>query len=458
MIKRSLIKYLISGAVLCAFLALAYYLTDIKPQKKVVWDFNEGWYETFDLTNGMQVIVIPNHKVAAVSHMVWYKAGAMEDPRGKTGIAHFLEHLMFKGTESYPDGEFSRLVAKHGGRENAFTSHDYTAYFQNIAKENLEMVMKLEADRMRNLQLKPEQVDSERKVIIEERKMTLDNIPRRLLMEQMDAALYVNHPYGTQIIGWQQDMEQLSQQDAFDFYHKYYTPNNAILVVAGDVNADEVKKLANKYYGKIKPFNVPKPVRYSLPEQTAEKRVALKDGRVKEPEFFRSYIAPSHVFGETENAFPLIIISKILGEGTVSRLYKSLVIDQKLAVSSATYYDGIKRGPSEFTIYAIPASGVDMAELEQSINEEVQKIADFGVSIEELEFAKKAIIAEQIYAKEGLSAMAHLAGQVAVVGLDPDYITTYSDRINAVSLDQIQDAANAVLKKSSSVTGILENE
>ncbi len=436
---------------------MMYYLVET-PKREIKWNFNEGWYQTFDLANGLQVIVIPNHKVPAVSHMMWYKVGAMEDPRGKTGIAHFLEHLMFKGTPNHPEGEFSKLVAQNGGRENAFTSHDYTAYYQNIAKEKLEMVMRLEADRMRNLELKPNQVDAERKVILEERRMTIDNSPRRLLNEQMDAAMYFNHPYGTQIIGWENDIKGLTQKDALDFYKKYYAPNNAILVVSGDVTAAEVKKLAEKYYAGIKKSDLPKHEEFSMPELTSAKRVELNDERVKAPEFWRNYLAPSHRSGNSEDVFPLVVLSKILGGGTTSRLYKSLVIDQKLAVNVGVYYNDLKRGPSEFTIFAIPSEKADIATLEQAINEEVQKTIDQFVTEEELESAKKSLISDQIYSREGIQEMGYLAGEATVVGLDPDYLTTWGDRINAVTSEQIQQAAQDVLNSSSSVTGILDSK
>lgn len=460
MISRSSRRYLISGILIAAFAVAMYYAVE-KPKREITWNFNEGWYQTFDLKNGLTVIVIPNHKVPAVSHMLWYKTGAMEDPRGKTGIAHFLEHLMFKGTPSYPDGQFSKLVAQYGGRENAFTSHDFTAYYQNIAKEKLEMVMKMEADRMRNLELKPSQIDAERKVIIEERSMTIDNSPRRLLNEQMDAALYINHPYGTQIIGWLQDMQGLTQKDALDYYKRYYSPNNAVLVVAGDIDVGKVKTLAEKYYGGIKSSDLPKPIVYDVnmgTGQNAAKRVELKDARVKEPEFWRSYLAPSQKFGNTQTAFPLTVLAKILGGGTTSRLYKSLVIDQKVAVGISIYYDDVKRGPGEFTIFAIPAKNVDIKTLEQAINEEVQKIIDQPVTEEELSSAKKSMVAEQIYAREGIQQMAYAAGELTVIGLDPDYITTWGDRINAVTIEQVQQAASDILGSAPNVTGVLQSE
>ena len=457
MISRSSRRYLISGALLAAFIVAMYYLVEA-PKRVIKWNFNEGWYQTFDLANGLQVIVIPNNKVPAVSQMIWYKTGAMEDPKGKSGIAHFLEHLMFKGTPTYPEGEFSKLVAQNGGRENAFTSYDYTAFYQNIAKEKLEMVMKLESDRMRNLELKPEQVDSERKVILEERRMTIDNSPRRLLNEQMDAALFMNHPYGTQIIGWENDMKGLTREDAMAYYKRSYAPNNAVLVVTGDVTAKEVKRLAEKYYAGIKKSELPKREEYIVPSQTAAKRVDLKDARVKEPEFWRYYMAPSEMYGNREDVFPLIVLAKILGGGTTSRLYNSLVIDQKLAVNIGVSYEDLKRGPSEFTIFAIPSEKSDIPTLEQAINEEIQKSVDQMVTEDELESAKKSLIADQIYAREGLQEMGYLAAEATVIGLDPDYITTWGDRINAVTPEQIQQAAADVLKSSASVTGILDSE
>lgn len=439
---------------------LVAYWTYASKTKGSILRFDEGWYQTFLLKNGMEVIVIPNHKIPAVTQMVWYKVGAIEDPSGKSGLAHFLEHLMFKGTPSYPKGEFSRLVEKNGGKENAFTSHDYTGYYQVISKDKLELVMKLEADRMTNLVLDEDEVNSERSVILEERKMRYDNTPRMLLRERMDAALFPAHPYGTQAIGWDKEMETLTREDALNFYKKYYAPNNAILIVAGDVTMKEVEKLAKKYYGPIE-ANKKLPDRVMLPEpgKIMQHDVLLEDERVRDPELWRSYISPSFRDNEGgEDFYAAVLLSKILGEGTLSRFYQHLVVEKKIATMAGTDYDGVTFGPGNFDVFAIPANGVSIADLKAAINEEIKTIIEKGVDDAELESAKKSLIAEQTYAHEGLQSLGVLAGQLSVIDIDPDFITTFPDRINAVDADEVRKAAERIFNDETSVTGVLSGK
>ena len=424
---------------------------------KVEFEFEEGWYETFTLKNGMQVYVIPNHKIPAVAHMVWYKVGAMDEAEVGSGIAHFLEHLMFKGTKKYPDGQFSKLVALNGGRENAFTSYDFTAYFQTIAKDKLPLVMKLEADRMKNLILDDDAVEKELKVIIEERKMRIDNSPSALLAEQMDASLFQSHPYGSPVIGWKEKMEELTKAEAVEFYNKYYDPANAILVVAGDVTADEIEPLAKKYYGVLKSKGAVEKHEPAVPEQRAARRVLLEDERVKDPELWRYYVAPSLNYGNTEQHYSLEVAAKILGGGNLSRLYQSLVVEKKIATSAGAGYSGISRGPGQISVFAIPAKGVPLATLEKAINQEIKKFIEEGVTDEELANAKKSLVVSQVYAQEGLQSMAFNLGELVAVGAEPDYIVTYPDRINAVTADQVADAVSQVLQTKNSVTGVLKN-
>ncbi len=419
--------------------------------------FDEGWYDTFVLKNGMQVVVIPNPKIPAVSHMVWYKVGSMDELRGKSGIAHFLEHLMFKGTRKYRDGAFSRIVAHNGGRENAMTGSDYTAYFQAISKDKLPQVMELEADRMKNLILSEENVEKELQVILEERRMRTENSPRALLREQLDAALYQGHPYGVPVIGWMHEMENLTREDALSFYRTYYAPNNAVLVVAGDVTSDEVRKLAKKYYGKLKKSKLPKRIDFKEPPQRAPRRIEMTDERVAEPELWKIYFAPGIHYGESENYYPLVVLSKVLGEGNLSRLYQSLVVEKKIATIAASGYSGLRRGPGELIVYALPAKGVDLKTLESAMDEELRKIISDGVTKKELRSAKKALIADEIYQKEALQSMSFAVGELVVIGSDPDYITSWADNIKSVTADEIQEAAKLVLEEKNSVTGVLTN-
>jgi zinc protease len=378
--RKFSIRFLILTALILSIIGAAVYFNFVWQSKRTEIHFNEGWYESFNLKNGMQVVVIPNHKIPEVSHMVWYKVGAMDEMRGKSGVAHFLEHLMFKGTKKYRDGAFSKIVALNGGKENAFTGHDYTAYFQTISKDKLPLVMELEADRMRNLILSEDDVEKELQVIIEERRMRTDNEPRALLREQLYAALFQNHPYGNPVIGWMHEMENLTREDAIKHYRTYYAPNDAILVVAGDVTVEEVKKLAQKYYGKLKKSDMPKRPELLEPPQRAARSLVMEDERVKEPEWWRVYYAPSYNQDKTEMYYPLTVLSKILGEGNLSRLYQKMVVEKKISTVVGTSYSGLSRGPGDFTFYALPAKGVELSEIEKAINAEIEDIAKNGVN------------------------------------------------------------------------------
>ena len=420
----------------------------------------KNWYSEFTLENGLRVVVVPNHKIPAVAQVIWYKVGSIDEVRGKSGLAHFLEHLMFKGTKKFPDGVFSKAVEANGGKQNAMTSADYTAYYQIVAKETLPQIMELEADRMRNLELTPAQVASENKVIIEERHMRYDNSPRMLLQEQIAAALYQNHPYGTQTIGWENEMAGLTREDALEFYKKYYAPNNATLIIAGDVEEKEVRKLAEKYYGGLEKSDLPPRASLKLkePPQVAERKINYEDARVKQPELWRSYYAPSAMYFETKHAMPLVVLSKIMGEGTLSRLYQKLVVEQKIAIMAGTNYGMLNIGPTDFTIYAMPAKGVSVEQLEAAVDKEVQNILATGITEEELARAKKSMLAELVYQREGLEGMSFFAGQVIAVGLNPDFVTNLDKNLNAVTAAQVKEAAALVLAKNNLVTGYLKGK
>lgn len=411
--------------------------------------------ESFTLPNGMKVVVVPNHKVPAVSHMLWYKVGSIDETPGKSGLAHFLEHLMYKGTKKVKAGEFSAIVAKNGGNENAFTSMDFTSYFQNIAVDKLPLVMELEADRMTNLILEEKGVDKERDVIVEERRTRVDNEPSAMLAEQMQAALYLNHPYHRPLIGWEHEMKTLTQQDAEQFYQKFYAPNNAVLIVAGDITAAELKPLAMKYYGKLPRRDVPQRVMIKEPVQEAERRVTFYDAKVKKPEFMRYYLAPTQTVGEKKYAYALVVLSQILGEGDTSRLYRSLVVEKKLAAGVYSSYGELGIGPGKFTLYAVPKEKVTLSEVEKAVDEVVEKILKAGVTQEEVDQAKKYLVAETIYDREGFRGMAYAYGQALTAGMTTDYVENWSDRIARVTKEEVEAAARYVLKPQKSVTGLL---
>lgn len=402
--------------------------------------------ETFTLANGMQVVVAPNHRAPVVTHMVWYRVGSSDEPQGHSGIAHFLEHLMFKGTKKTPTGEFSRIVARHGGRENAFTSLDYTAYFQTIAKDRLEEMMTLEADRMRNLTLSEEQVATERNVILEERRQRVENEPAALLDEQVDAALFMNHPYRRPVIGWEHEIEELNRETVLAFYRRWYNPANAILIVGGDITAAELRPLAEKTYGAI-PKEEAENGRELLtePPHQAARRLSMSDSRVGQPVWQRLYLAPSYLAGETEHAYPLQVLSYILGENATSRLYQRLVVDEKIAVSAGAGYDPTSRGPAQFYVAASPRPGVSMDDLEAAIDRELDAVLAQGVSAEEVASAIRRLKADAIYVRDLLSAGARILGEALAIGLTVEDVESWPDRIAEVTPDQVQAAAHAVL-------------
>ena len=411
----------------------------------------------FTLANGMRVIVIPVHRAPVVTHMVWYKVGAADEPKGKSGIAHLLEHLMFKGTPSVPNGQFSLIIKRNGGQDNAFTSQDYTAYFQRIASDRLELVMKMEADRMQNLVLSEHDVKTEVAVVREERRTRTDNKPSSLLGEQMRAALYLAHPYGIPVIGWMEEVSRLTLDDAMAFYRKYYTPANATLVVAGDVKPDQVRALAEKYYGVLKNTARISPRRRTRePEPIAARRVIMHDKRVTSSTFMRQYLTVSYPNAGRLEAEALDVLAHILGEGTTSRLYKTLVVKNKSAISAGAWYsgdDGMDSG--SFGIYAIPASGTRMNLIEKQIDAVIAQILEHGVSVEELEKAKKSLNAGAIYALDSQRKLANIFGLALTIGLEVDDILQWNARINAVTASDVKRAAAKFLQMRRSVTGIL---
>jgi len=412
--------------------------------------------QTFKLKNGMEVVLIPNNKMPVVSHMMWYKIGAADEQSGKSGIAHFLEHLMFKSTKKYKTGEFSKKIAKIGGNDNAFTDTDYAAYFQNIPKESLELAMELESDRMQNLTFNKNEVLKERDVILEERRMRIDNDPHAELAEQMKAALYQNHPYHRPIIGWYHEMAKLDEKDASQWHKNYYNPANAILVVSGDVKIAEIKPLAEKYYGKIPAGN--QAVRNNFiqePKQIAPRNVTLTDSKVKKDEVMRYYLAPSRLYGKSEYSYALCLLSYILGASETSQMYQEMVVKNKKAIDVGSYYDDLKIGPSIFMLRVVPTDGIKLAEIEAMIDENIAHVIKNGVSEEDLVRAKKATIADSIYAKEDLKNLAKDYGATIAIGLGTDYVEMWERDINAVTAKQVQEAASYVFDKKQSVTGYL---
>jgi zinc protease len=411
--------------------------------------------QSFTLANGMQVVVIENPQMPAAHHMVWYKVGAADEQPGQSGLAHLFEHLMFKGTPNVPPGQFSRIVARHGGKDNAFTSWDYTAYFQTVAPAQLAMVMEMEADRLANLKLDEQIVLTERDVVLEERRTRVDNDPATILSERLMAALFVTHPYGRPVIGWEHEISAMSGKEAMAFHAKWYAPNNAILVVAGGVKAEEVKKLAETYYGPIPAKQLPERVRPPELPQVAARRVELKDARVRQPSWKRKYVAPSLRAGETKHVYALETLAQILGGGTTSRLYRRLAVEQELAAGVSASYQAEAFDLGLFAISASPRPGKSMAELEAAIESEIAKLLKEGITEEELARAKRRIKAEVAYARDSLQAGAMALGGALASGLSIADVEEAPERLNAVTLKEVNEAARAVLKSENSATGVL---
>ena len=439
-------------SVLSAVLVAFGLLTASPPAQAGVFD-----PETFTLDNGLEVVVIPNHRVPVVSHMVWYKVGAADEPPGKAGIAHFLEHLMFKGTKTRAPGEFSRLISRVGGSENAFTSYDFTAYYQNVAKDQLPTMMELEADRMANLSISRADVDAEREVILEERRSRTDNNPASQLGEQVNAATYLAYPYRVPVIGWENEMRGLSYEDALAFYETWYAPNNAVLVVAGDVTADEVRRLAERTYGAVAPRPVPDRValRGEEPPQLAARRVEMASPRVDQPSWSRRWLAPGARWGDSAQTPALEVLSEILGGSATSRLYRGLVVEQGMAVAAGAGYSPDGLGPQTFIVYASPRDGVDLADLEAAVEEEIARLLRDGVTEDELASAITRMQRRAIFARDDMLAPAQLFGEAMVAGGGIADIEEWPERIAAVTTEGVLSAARGVFVPERSVTAVL---
>ncbi len=410
----------------------------------------------FTLDNGLEVVVIPDHRTPIVTHMIWYRVGAADEVAGKSGLAHFLEHLMFKGTNKNPAGYFSGLVAGAGGQENAFTSSDYTGYYQKVPREDLAKMMELEADRMTGLVLTDEVVLPERDVVLEEQNSRVANSPRSRLSEQIDAALYLNHPYGKPVIGWRPEIEKLNREDAVAFYKRFYGPNNAIVIVAGDVEPDQVRALVEKTYGQIpRTFETKPRVRPQEPPPVASRTVTLADPRVEQPSLQRSYLVPAATDAKRGESEALDVLAHILGGGNNSRLNRALVEEKGVAVSAGASYQGSSLDPTKFSVYATPANGTSLAQLETAMDAVIAELADKGISAEELERSKTRLIADAIYAQDSQSTLARWYGTALTTGMTVDSVRTWPDRIRAVTADEVRNAARQWLEKQRSVTGYL---
>ena len=412
----------------------------------------------FTLANGLEVVVVPDHRAPVVTHMIWYKAGAADETAGKSGLAHFLEHLMFKGTALNPGNRFSQAVAAIGGQENAFTTSDYTGFFQRVPREHLKEMMAFEADRITGLVLNDDVVRPELNVVLEEQNMRVANNPNSRLAEQMDAALYLNHPYGRPTIGWRPEIESLDRDDALAFYRRFYSPNNAIVVVAGDVTVEEVKAAAEETYGKIAARAEIAPRRRPQePPQEAPRTVTLADPQVEQPSINRYYLAPSRITAKPGESEALEVLAHVLGSGSNSRLYRSLVLDKGVALNAGAYYSSTALDYGKFGVFGSPKPGKNLRDVEAAIETVLSDVIEHGVTVEELDLAKNRMIADAVYAQDNQATLARWYGAALATGETVDMVREWPEAIRAVTADQVREAARKWLNRKASVTGYLVN-
>ncbi len=419
--------------------------------------FSAGDVTEFTLDNGLQAVVIEDHRAPVVVHMLWYRAGAADEVPGTSGVAHFLEHLLFKGTDTLAPGEFSAVVAENGGSDNAFTSYDYTGYFQRVAADRLGLMMRMEADRMVNLHLDGEDILTERDVIIEERNQRVENNPGALFGEQRRAAQYLNHPYGRPVIGWRHEMEQLDLDAALSFYRQHYAPNNAILIVAGDVTPQEVRALAEEHYGPIPPNPDLTPrMRPAEPPQTSERRLVFEDPRVAQPYVLRTYLAPERDSGDQRTAAALVLLAELLGGGQTSFLTQRLQFETNTALYAGAFYSPVSLDDTTFGLVIVPTPGVTLPEAETALDSAVADFIAQGVDPAALERLKFQIRAQQIYALDDVGSIARQYGQALTGGLTVADVQAWPEVLESITGAEIIEAARSVLlNRKAAVTGYL---
>lgn len=411
--------------------------------------------ERFSLRNGMQVLVMPNSRVPAVTHILFVKAGGGDDPYGKTGLAHYLEHLMFSGTKNFPEGAYDRAISRVGGEQNAYTTRDFTAYYATVPASELKHVMAMEADRLMNVEINDTTAAREKEVITEERNTRVENKAPDLLAEQIDAMTFLNHPYGQPLIGWAEDIATFNAADARAFFQRYYRASNMLLVVAGDVKPSDVRRMALDYYGPLPAGMAPARDWPKEPPMRLTRRGDMEDDKAKEARLMRQYVAPSLNDGKKELAMPLSLLAQYLGGSSTSLLYRRLVLEQKLATSVRAYYDPLNVGPSLLRIWAVPAAGTSLATLEAALDRALEETLGTLPAEDDVTRAKTQLKASVVFAQDGLTPLAHLMGELVMVGKDEQYFYEWSDAVDAVRATDMLEAAQLVLDPKKRITGTL---
>ncbi len=411
---------------------------------------------SFELKNGMEVVVIENKRAPVIAQMIWYNFGSGIEKTGKSGLAHFMEHLMFKGTRKFPDNYYSNFISKIGGSENAFTSYDYTAYYQVFPKSELKKMMKMEADRMTNLTLTQENVEIEKRVILEERFQRIESDPSSKLDESMRSILFPNHYYGRPIIGWRHEIEGLTYEDVLSFYKENYKPNNAILVLSGDVDLEKAKKLSKKYFGKIRKGKQESKLEVTDPDLNTNIFVKMQHPTVKQPIWKKFYRTISYK-SDIDNSIALDMGFKIVASGTSSLLYQNLVEDKKIFSVVGGYFQGLTKGEGNVYLYAISKEKKDSNEIDKIIMNEFKRIINEKLTSERFEIEKKKYFFDTIYKKDGVLNPAQIYGEALTVGLTFDDINKWQERLNNISLNDVKKALEKLYENKNYVIGELSN-
>ncbi len=413
--------------------------------------------QEFKLDNGLKIVVQEDHRAPVVVSQVWYRAGALDEVNGKTGVAHVLEHMMFKGTKAVPAGKFSRLIAAAGGKENAFTAQDQTTYYQQLEKSNLPLSIKLEADRMANLNLTDEEFAKEIKVVMEERRWRTEDKPQSKVNEQFNSTIYHVHPYGRPVVGWMNDLENMTAADAREWYKTWYAPNNATLVVVGDVSAQDVLKLAKQYFGPLKPHAIPARKPQLEPEQKGERRVVVK-AQAKLPYVLMGFHVPSLQDADKDvDPYALEILAGVLNGNASARLNQNLVRQSQIAIDVDAGYDMVQRGrQSIFVLDGTPSEGKSVAELEAALLNEVEKIKTGGVTEEELQRVKAQVIAADVYQRDSMFYQAMQIGNLETAGFSWQILKDYPAKLQAVTAEQVQAVAKKYFNKDNLTVATLD--
>jgi len=419
--------------------------------------FANAAIQEFKLDNGLKLIVQEDHRSPVVVSQVWYRAGSLDEVNGKTGVAHVLEHMMFKGTKQVKAGQFSRLIAAAGGKENAFTSTDYTCYFQQLEKSHLPLSFKLEADRMANLQLTEEEFSKEIKVVMEERRWRTDDKPQSKVNEAFQSAVYIAHPYSRPVIGFMNDLESMTVEDAREWYNDWYAPNNATVVVVGDVKAEEVYQFAKQHFGRLKPRVLPVRKPQVEPQQIGERRVVVK-APAKLPYLLMGYHVPALVTPESDwEPYALEVLAGVLSGNPAARLNQRLVRETQLAIDASAGYDLLSRGrQSVFALDATPSEGKTVAELEVALLQQIDNIKESGVTTEELDRVKAGVIAADVYKRDSMFYQGMQLGTIETIGFSWKILQDYPAKLRAVTPEQVQAVAKKYLLKDNLTIATLD--